>query len=66
MRSPEQWKRYAKALDMHLAGHTLREVGDKLGISRERARQMIAVAKRRLGYRDSGISANATPKWCDQ
>jgi len=34
MRSPEQWKRYAKALDMHLAGHTLREVvSDAPGLS---------------------------------
>jgi len=51
------WQRHAIALDLWLAGRTYREIGDYLGISRERARQIIVVARHRLAYRVFG-----TPK----
>src|SRR5262245_57609690 len=45
------WQKHAKALDMKLAGATFDEVGLELGVSRERARQIVRVAARRLAYR---------------
>jgi len=45
------WPRYARALDLHLAGRTLQQIGDELGVTRQRARQMVMIAKRRLAYR---------------
>jgi hypothetical protein len=45
------WPRYAKALDLHLAGATLAAIGGELGVSGERARQMLVIAKWRLAFR---------------
>jgi predicted CXXCH cytochrome family protein len=45
------WPRHAKALDMRLGGAKLDEISAEFGISRERARQMLLVAKWRLAYR---------------
>jgi DNA-directed RNA polymerase sigma subunit (sigma70/sigma32) len=41
----KEWTRHAKALDMHLAGALFTEIGDELGVSRERARQIVFDAK---------------------
>ena len=52
------WQRYAWALDMKLAGATLAEIGHELGVTRERARQIVHVAARRLAHRVFvGVSA---------
>jgi len=45
------WQRYARALDMKLAGATLTEIGHELGVTRERARQIVQAAAQRLAYR---------------
>src|SRR5262249_3126385 len=39
--SRRNWPRYARALDMHLAGHKLDDIAHELGVTRERARQMV-------------------------
>jgi len=36
---------------MHLAGMTLKEIGERFGVSKERARQMVIVAKAQLAFR---------------
>jgi hypothetical protein len=40
--------RYAKAYDVHLKGGTLREVGREIGVSVERARQVVFSAERKM------------------
>jgi hypothetical protein len=35
--SRRNWPRYARALDMHLAGHKLDDIAHELGVTRERA-----------------------------
>lgn len=45
------WLRYAKALDMRLGGAKLHEIAEHLGVSTERARQMVRTAKWRLAHR---------------
>ena len=45
------WTRYALALDMYLEGKTQAQVARTLGLSRERARQMITSAAHQLAYR---------------
>jgi len=45
------WPRYAKALDMKLAGAKLNDIAMMLGVSRERARQIVDVAAHTLAYR---------------
>jgi hypothetical protein len=55
-RSARNWRPYAEALDLHLAGWPLYAIGDYFGVSKERVRQMIVVAERRLAYRVFGIN----------
>jgi hypothetical protein len=51
---------------MRLSGKYLREIGDELGVSQERARQMVVAAERRLAYRVfCGIPLNNDWKWSD-
>lgn len=45
------WERYALALDMRLGGATLLDIGLKLGVSKERARQMVEDGRKQLAYR---------------
>ena len=45
------WKRYARALDMRLAGAKLDEIAGELGVSRQRAFQMVELAKAQLAFR---------------
>jgi len=45
------WSRYARALDMRLAGAKLNDIGREFGVSKERARQMVDLAKAQLAYR---------------
>jgi putative tryptophan/tyrosine transport system substrate-binding protein len=45
------WPRYAKALDMYFEGVPLAEIGRRMGVSRERARQMTIVARLQLASR---------------
>ena len=49
--SGHDWPRYAKALDMRLEGATLEAISQELGVSRERVRQILPIAARRLAYR---------------
>jgi hypothetical protein len=49
--SRRNWPRYARALDMQLAGHKLDDIAHELGVTRERARQMVIDAKRQLAFR---------------
>lgn len=53
-RTPQQWERLALALDLRLAGWTLVTIGDYFGVSKQRARQMVTIAARRLNYRVFG------------
>ena len=46
-----QWERYARALDLRLEGWKLEAIGKDLGVSRERARQMVKQAAWRLRWR---------------
>jgi hypothetical protein len=57
------WSRYARALDLRLEGKRHYEIAAALGISRERARQMIVAAKRRLAYRVYRGAPRASWKW---
>lgn len=45
------WPRYAKALDMWLAGATLLEIGGTFEVSKQRAQQMVRDARQQLAYR---------------
>jgi len=45
------WPRYAYALDLHLSGSTLVEIARQLGVSKERARQIVGLAKAQLAFR---------------
>jgi hypothetical protein len=45
------WSKYARALDMRLAGASFDEIGDEFDVSRERARQMVQAGAHRLAYR---------------
>lgn len=45
------WERYARALDMRLEGATLRQIAGELGVSKERARQIVELAKAQLAFR---------------
>jgi hypothetical protein len=45
------WPKYAKALDMRLEGCKLREIASHFGVSRQRAEQMVKVAKAQLAFR---------------
>ena len=45
------WLRYAKALDMRLEGARLDDIASELGVSRERARQMVVLAEQQLAFR---------------
>jgi len=49
--SKRDWPRYAHVLDLRLAGLTLALIGEIKGVTRERIRQMVLVAKHRLAYR---------------
>lgn len=55
MRDPigkgRSWPRYAKALDLRLAGATLNDIARYFNVSPERARQMVTVAKYTLAFR---------------
>lgn len=45
------WSRYALALDMRLDGAKHLDIGRKLGVTKERARQMVELARLQLAYR---------------
>jgi len=45
------WPRYAMVLDMYLAGQSMKAIGCQLGITDERVRQMLIVAKHQLARR---------------
>ena len=45
------WLHYARALDLHLSGHSLKEIGGELDVCVERARQIVYEAKRQLAFR---------------
>jgi DNA-directed RNA polymerase sigma subunit (sigma70/sigma32) len=47
----KDWPRYAKALDMRLAGATFNEIAAEFGVSKQRARQMVVLAKQQLAFR---------------
>lgn len=46
-RSPEQERKLIKIIEMHEAGATLQEIGDDIGMTRERVRQYIPGLSRR-------------------
>jgi hypothetical protein len=45
------WPRHARALDMRLAGAKLSDIGLELGVSKQRARQIVELARKQLAYR---------------
>jgi hypothetical protein len=45
------WPRYAHALDMRLAGCNYSVIALAMGISKQRAQQMVAIAQAQLAYR---------------
>lgn len=51
MSDGRDWPRYAKALDMWLAGAKFDDIARHFGVSRERARQMVVLAKAQLAFR---------------
>jgi len=48
---PKNWERYALALDLHLSGLDLKQIGNVFGVSKERARQLVQFAKAQLAFR---------------
>jgi hypothetical protein len=58
------WPKYARILDLHLAGLSLRQIGEIEDLSRERVRRMIIVAKRRLaGQIFKGLRPRRSYDW---
>jgi orotate phosphoribosyltransferase-like protein len=53
-------ERYLKALELRRSGLTLREVGQVLGLSAERARQLICRGKREEAKREQIVKS---PTW---
>jgi hypothetical protein len=51
MSDGRDWPRYAKALDMRLAGATLDAIAHELGVTRSRAGQIVTHAKAQLAFR---------------
>lgn len=47
----KDWPRYAKALDMRLAGTSLDDIAHEFHVTRQRAQQLINGAKAQLAYR---------------
>lgn len=47
-------KRRQQALAWHLSGKSLKEIGVALGVTRERARQLVAAANREAGKTKEG------------
>jgi len=45
------WERHARALDMRLAGARLDDIAAEFGVSRQRASQMVQLAKEQLAFR---------------
>jgi len=45
------WQRYARALDLQLAGVKISDIGRELGVSKQRALQMVNDARKQLAYR---------------
>jgi hypothetical protein len=45
------WKQYAAVLDLYLAGNNLATIALIFGFSRQRASQMLILARAQLGYR---------------
>jgi hypothetical protein len=45
------WARYARALDMRLDGATIEAIGREFGVTRQRASQMVMLAKQQLAFR---------------
>jgi orotate phosphoribosyltransferase-like protein len=45
------WPRYAKALDMRLEGKMLKEIAAEFNVSKQRAGQMVLLAKTQLAFR---------------
>lgn len=48
---PRNWSRYARALDMRLSGAKFNDIAAEFGVSRQRAQQMVTLAKRQLAFR---------------
>lgn len=48
------WARLALVLDLRLAGWPLQAIGDRLGISKQRADSLVKIAARRLAHRVYG------------
>ncbi len=53
----EAKRRRKHALDLQLAGKSLKEIGEVLGVSRERARQLVAAANK-----DAGNDGGTVPR----
>jgi hypothetical protein len=64
MKSPDEWQRLATALDFHFAGWSMSAIGDYFGVSKERARQLVELAKRQLAHRIFATS-RLSWKWDD-
>jgi len=45
------WEPYARALDRRLGGAKLAAIAFEFGVSKERARQMIEIAREQLAFR---------------
>lgn len=45
------WWRYAKALDMRLEGYLIEDIARHFGVTKQRATQMLQLAKAQLAYR---------------
>jgi hypothetical protein len=48
---PRDWSPYAHALDLHLAGVSMANIGMAMGVTKARASQLVGIAKRQLAFR---------------
>lgn len=58
-KSPPTLDRYQLALDMRKAGKTYQEIGQALGVGKQRASEIVSKAKRVLSRVDIGLSVRA-------
>ena len=51
MADRRNWERYAQALDRYLGGERVSDIAEVMGVSKQRAYQMVAIGGQQLAFR---------------